>query len=159
MMRITAYIAVALALTAACTSEPVVHTVDVIFPTDAPTAWRQVRDCRHSHEHDLNYVRVVANDLAYDRYLKWDAPFPVGATLLKLEYDDAACSHLVRYTAMQKREKGADPDRGDWHWQATSPQRTVDDNASISFCVGCHTAHCRDDNGTGFDLTCAEEPF
>lgn len=150
---------VALCAGLGCTSEPTTPAPEAIFPAEAPTTWRQVRSCRHSHEHELNYIRVVADDLAHDRYLQWDAPFPVGATLLKLEYSDAACQQLVRYTAMRKLAKGADPARGDWRWQATSPERVVDEDAPIKVCVACHQAHCRDDNGTGFDLTCAEEEF
>ncbi len=159
--RLAGRLAVGVALCAGlgCTSEPTTPAPEAIFPAEAPTSWRQVRSCRHSHEHELNYIRVVANDLAHDRYLHWDAPFPVGATLLKLEYSDAACQQLVRYTAMRKLAKGADVARGDWQWQATSPTFVVDTEAAIKVCVACHQSHCRDDDGTGFDLTCAEELF
>ncbi|MCB9740518.1 MAG: hypothetical protein H6747_14740 [Deltaproteobacteria bacterium] len=104
----------------------------------------------------MNHIRVLADDAAHDRYLNWDAPFPVGATLLKLEYDDAACSNLIRYTVMQKREAASDPERGDWRWQTVSPTREVLPSNTKS-CVGCHTVHCKESEGTGFDLTCAEE--
>ncbi len=150
---------VAGALLGACTGEVEAPPTAAIFPVEAPTTWREVRDCRHSHEHELNHIRVLADDAAYDPYLLWNAPFPVGATLLKLEYDDAACSHLIRYTAMKKLAKGSDLARGDWQWQAASPSLIVEEHAKVSQCVGCHKVHCREDNKTGFDLTCAEEIF
>lgn len=152
-------LAVGVASFCACTGEVEEPPPAPIFPAEAPTSWREVRDCRHSHEHELNHIRVLANDAAHDPYLLWNAPFPVGATLLKLEYDDGACSHLIRYTAMKKLPQGSDPSRGDWHWQASSPARVVEVHAKVSQCVACHKVHCREDNKTGFDLTCAEELF
>jgi hypothetical protein len=140
---------------AACSVEPQAAEAP-LFPADAPSTWQQVRDCRHSHEHELNHIRVLADPAAVGPYLGWNAPFPVGATLLKLEYDDDACSHLIRYTVMQKRAAGSDVERGDWRWQTVSPAREVLPSATAT-CVGCHRVHCSEADGTGFDLTCAEE--
>ncbi len=138
----------------ACATEPSAEVP--LFPANAPTSWQEVRDCRHSHEHELNHVRVLADLAAAGPYVGWNAPFPVGATLLKLEYDDDACGNLIRYTVMQKRAAGSDPERGDWRWQTVTPKREVVPSPTTS-CVGCHRVHCKDEDGTGFDLTCAEE--
>lgn len=127
------------------------------FAIDAPTTWREVRTCRHSHEHLLRHIRVLADDLAHDIYLNWNAPYPVDATLLKLEYDDAACTVLMGYTLMKKLAKDADPARHNWLWQRVDLQRHVIDGGAVLPCVDCHVHHCKEADNTGFDLTCAEE--
>lgn len=119
------------------------------------SAYDEVRDCRHSHEHELRYIRVLADALALEVYDLWDRPYPVGSTLVKLEYDDDACETVVGYTAMQKLEDGENPDGHDWWWQKLDPERRVLEEGAPFSCVDCHQHHCEPPNG--YDLTCAEE--
>lgn len=128
-----------------------------VFPADAERAWAEIRDCRHSHEHELRHIRVFASPTAAEPYqaLSPDVPYPVGATLVKLEYDDAACTDLLGYTALQKLEPGAQPAAGDWLWQRVSADRQVIEEGVLSRCIGCHEEHCTPPYG--YDLTCAEE--
>jgi hypothetical protein len=127
-----------------------------IFPADL-SAFTEVRDCRHSHEHELRHIRVIADALAFQNYDIWDHPYAVGSLLVKLEYDDEGCrdEDLLGYTAMVKLEEGENPEGGDWWWQTVSPERRVVEQGAPSRCIACHTVHCAPPNG--FDLTCAEE--
>src|SRR5690349_15522735 len=61
-----------------------------VFPADFERAYQEMRDCRHSHEHELHYIRVLASPSAQEPYLALspDVPYPEGAILVKLEYDD-----------------------------------------------------------------------
>ena len=127
-----------------------------VFSAEAETTWQETRDCRNSHEHELRHVRVFADAQAVGPFLNWDAPFPVGATIIKVEYDDEYCQVRVGYTAMQKGEVGSNPEGGDWFWQKLDADRKVLEQGAPHACVHCHEEHC-DPPEHGFDFTCAEE--
>lgn len=133
-----------------------------VFPADL-SAWAEARSCAHSHEHELRYIRVLVDAAAKVPYEKLNAdhPYPVGATLVKLEYDDSDCTQLLGYTAMQKRASGAYATGNDWRWQRVNNQRRVTEDGALSTCIGCHSHHCTEPAcgyvGCGFDLTCGEE--
>ena len=116
-----------------------------------------MRDCRPSHEHELRYIRVFASPSAQESYaaLSDATPYPVGAALVKLEYEDELCAELIEYTSMQKLEPGDNPVGGDWLWQRVSTEREVVENGAPWRCINCHTHHCAPPYG--YDLTCAEE--
>ena len=128
-----------------------------VFPENPELAWREIRDCRHSHEHELRFIRVFASPTAEDSYLALspDVPYPVGATLVKLEYDDPGYTELLGYTALQKQEPGVQPAGGDWLWQRVNADREVEEEGAMLRCVNCHAVHCEPPHG--YDLTCAEE--
>jgi hypothetical protein len=158
-------VALASAAAAACNGEPgpsdAGSEVDAgpmpSFPANYGASYQERRDCRPSHEHSLRYIRVMASESALAPYaaLSEDEPYPVGAVLLKLEYDDEDCAELVEYTSLEKLEPGANPAGGDWLWQRVSTEREVIENGAPWTCINCHTVHCAPPNG--YDLTCAEE--
>jgi hypothetical protein len=122
-----------------------------VFPDDYASTYQEVRDCRRSPDHDLNYIRVLASPDAVAPYQGRTLPFPVGAVVLKAEYADDACDDLDRFTVMRKEEAGYAPDSGDWSWQRVSRDFKVEpiDDAR---CIGCH-ALCPPPEG--YDFTCA----
>lgn len=129
-----------------------------VFPADFARTYTEMRDCRQSHEHELHYIRVLASPSALAPYtaLSPDMPYPEGATLLKVEYDEEDCAGpVVLYTAYRKLELNANPIGNDWLWQRVSPQREVIEQGAPWVCVNCHMHHCAPPNG--YDLTCAEE--
>jgi hypothetical protein len=128
-----------------------------IFPERPETQWAEMRDCRHSHEHELRFIRVFASPDAEASYLALspETPYPVGARLVKLEYDDAECTQLIGYTALEKLPAGTSPAGGDWLWQRVSPEREVMEEGAMPRCINCHEEHC--EPPYGYDLTCAEE--
>lgn len=130
---------------------------EVIFPANFIETYREMRDCRFSHDHDLHYIRVLASPTAQAPYaaLSPDTPYPISATLVKIEYDEEACSAPVQYTAIRKVAVGENPDGGDWRWQRVSVEREVLDDGAPARCVQCHTWHCAPPGG--YDLTCAEQ--
>jgi hypothetical protein len=127
------------------------------FPADFAEHYLEMRDCRFSHEHDLRSIRVLASETAQDSYARLtpDAPYPPGATLVKLEYDDELCTELLGYTVMHKLAPGENPAGYDWLWQRVGPDRQVLEQGATWTCVNCHTYHCAPPYG--YDLTCAEE--
>jgi len=128
-----------------------------VFPADLERTYTELRGCRESHEHELHFIRVLVSPSAIEPYqaLSPDLPYPEGATLVKLEYDDDACSELVLYTAYRKLAPNANLAGGDWLWQRVGPERDVIEEGAPWRCINCHTYHCAPPYG--YDLTCAEE--
>jgi hypothetical protein len=133
----------ALAL-AACGDEP-------RFPDDYADTYTEVRDCRRSADHDLHYIRVLADPDALAPYRDRTGEFPVGSILLKEEYDfaDGDCTgEILEWTVMQKTDS---PARLGWDWQRVDADRSIKtDNSSL--CSNCHSNCTAPD---GFDSTCA----
>lgn len=124
-----------------------------LFPADVEEAFAEARDCRRSIDHDLSFVRVFADAPAHGPYTTRAEPFPVGATVVKVQYADEDCADVVGFVAMQKRATGEASDSGDWTWQRTSAEREVLEHGDVQGCVFCHSA-C---NGAGgYDWTCTE---
>lgn len=126
-------------------------------------AWTEGRTCGFTHEHDLRYIRVMVDEAADVPYqaLEQNYPYPVGATLVKLEYDDEDCTELVGFTAMKKRAAGYSALGNDWQWQRLDAERNVLEDGEIRTCITCHQHHCTwpicGYEDCGFDLTCGQE--
>lgn len=160
--------AFALAL-AACDAPP--GSIEVLVPEDL-TGWTEMRDCRFTHEHELRYIRVLADDLAVEPYaaLSPEKPYPVGARMVKIEYFDKDCTELLGMTAYRKEPPGYWPEGHDWRWQNLDAERHVIEDGKVIRCVTCHEGHCTpkeqarpgraycDYPNCGYDLTCGEEP-
>lgn len=129
-----------------------------LFPASYADTYEEVRDCRRSGDHDLNYIRVVAAPDAVEPYQARDeaTPFPTGAVVLKEEYDpsDATCSgEIAQWTVMSKLSAGSSADTLDWHWQRVGTDRLVETDNEPR-CIGCHES-CGS-SLPGFDSTCAD---
>jgi hypothetical protein len=155
----------AVVVSAACSpaAEPP-PSIEAVWPSDYAASYTEVRPCRRSIDHDLGYVTIHADAAAAEPYVKRDKPFPVGATVLKVEYEDEACTTLRGFTVMKREAPGYDPDYGDWHWQKADAARlvTVDGRSSsppanppthVDRCVKCHDACGKAPDG--FDGTCS----
>jgi hypothetical protein len=124
---IIAFASWACSLLAGCGPEP-------LFPADWEQKFTEVRNCRRSGDHDLNFVRIYADAAALQPYQGRAMPFPTGAVVLKAEFAKSDCTEAVGFTAM-KREAGSD-----WHWQKLTPARAVTDDGKLVRCQGCHAA-------------------
>jgi hypothetical protein len=143
-------------LFASCGSEPG-DGPDELFPSDVEAQYAEMRTCRHSHEHELRFIRVFASATAEVPYatLSAEAPYPPGSTLVKIEYDDPECEEVLGYTVMRKLTEGENPQGGDWRWQRLDPERVMLEDGAPPRCINCHAQHCAPPHG--FDLSCAEE--
>ena len=111
------------------------------FPADYAASYVEVRDCRGSGDHDLNNIRILADPAALGPYQSRSAPFPVGAVVLKEEYDfgDLTCAGPIKqWTVMRRLPTGSAPATLDWAWQRVDVKRQVFD-VDAPRCVGCHT--------------------
>ena len=150
-------LAAALALLAGCSDDDTGDGLEPLFPADYTASYTEVRDCRRSTEHDFNMIRVLADDAALAPYRDRVDPFPVGAVVLKEEYEvgDTECAgEVIQWTVMVKTPEGEAPDQLDWMWQRVGRDRSVREEDGPG-CIGCH-ADCGDPPD-GYDGTCAME--
>lgn len=136
---------VLIGLVAACAGD------EPLFPADYASSYTEVRGCRRSADHDLHYIRVLADPEALAPYRDRAGEFPVGSIVLKEEYDfaDGDCTgELVEWTVMQKTASAA---RLGWDWQRVAADRSIE-SASSTLCSNCHASCVAPD---GFDATCA----
>lgn len=125
------------------------------FPADYAQSYTEVRNCRPSGDHDLNNIRILADPAALAPYQARAEPFPVGAVVLKEEYDfgDLACAGPIKqWTVMRRLEGGAAPQNLDWAWQRVDVDRKVE-SADEPRCIGCHKGCGVPPDG--YEWTCA----
>ncbi|HEY4181395.1 MAG TPA: cytochrome P460 family protein [Kofleriaceae bacterium] len=125
------------------------------LPADYTTSYTEVRNCRLSIDHDLNFIRVLAAPDALDIYNSRTGDFPVGAVVVKEQFgeDDDTCSGTPsRWTVMKKLAASETPDDLGWKWQQLGKNQKVDADADIERCTSCH-ADCGQ-SPDGYDGTC-----
>lgn len=129
--------------------------VEPLFPEDYDARYTEVRDCRGSGDHDLNNIRILVDAAAREPYEGRTVAFPIGAVVLKVEYDfgDATCEGPIKqWTVMRKLAADAAPSTLDWEWQRVDGDRTVVSEDEPR-CIGCHTGCGVAPDG--YDWTCS----
>ena len=72
--------------------------------------------------------------------------YPLGTIILKQKLFDAESKRVDFYTGMRKREKGYNPQAGDWEFFALDRKaRMVTARGKIESCIGCHQAYAESD--------------
>jgi Cytochrome P460 len=111
------------------------------FAADYASSYTEVRNCRHSGDHDLNYIRVLADPDALEPYMNRDNPFPVDSVVMKeeFEFDDVTCEGPLKQWTVMKKLADGDPNvpSSGWTWQKVSADRTVVSEDKDT-CMGCH---------------------
>ncbi|HEY3500428.1 MAG TPA: cytochrome P460 family protein [Polyangiaceae bacterium] len=153
-MRISATL-LAVVLAAGCSDDPEPQAPPPPFPADYADSYAEVRDCRKSGDHDLSFVRILADPRAAAPYQNRSDPFPDGAVVLKEEYefgDDTCSGEILQWTVMMKAH-AATAELG-WKWQRVDAQRRVAEE-NPPRCQNCHI-DCSGGSAIGYDYTCAE---
>ncbi len=122
-------------------------------PANWSESYSEVRACRRSGEHDLNFVRVFAAPGITEAYRSRSGPLPADETILKVEYADPDCREVTGYTSMRKDADPAFRDSDGWRFQRTNLSREVIDLDKEARCIGCHRACQAPD---GHDWTCTD---
>jgi len=72
--------------------------------------------------------------------------FPVGVVILKQKFEVAKARNPVLYTGMLKREKGYNPECGDWEFFTLSGDGiNVTARGRLESCMACHKEYARTD--------------
>jgi hypothetical protein len=125
----------------ACDGDGDEPAVEPFFPADYDASYTEARPCMPSGDHDLNNVRILVDAAARVPYEERMQPFPVGAVLLKEEYDfgDTTCEgELTQWTVMRRLAEGTATDTLDWAWQQVDADRNVV-SEDLPRCIACHT--------------------
>lgn len=154
-------VALSLAAVSACSDDssddPEPDAAPPLFPDNYRDTYTMVRDCRASTSHEFHKILVWADPTATVPYLERQEPFPVGAILLKEEFDfaDTACEdEVLRRTVMKRLPEGeGDPDHLGWLWQDLEPTGEVV-SVNDSLCYACHD-DCDGDPTGSYENTCA----
>jgi hypothetical protein len=138
MRRAATVLLACVGVSSACGSDGPDHRVP--FADDYASSYVEVRDCRRSGDHNLNFIRVVAPPDIAAVYQGRTDPFPDGAVVLKEEYDfadDTCAGPVTRWTAMVRDESASDT--LGWTWYDVAADRRVVSLDQPS-CYGCHSA-------------------
>jgi hypothetical protein len=143
-------------LIAACSGSDAPSTSPAAsFPADYANSYVEVRGCRKSADHELDFVRVLADPAALAAYTERQSAFPDGAIVLKEQYDpsDDSCSGSIAQWTVMVKNQAASARKG-WDWQRVDAERKVVESNTAS-CINCH-AGCTGTPQPGYDFTCTE---
>lgn len=108
-----------------------------VIPSDYKSHFVEVRNCRVSVEHGLEYVRIRTAPEHAAIYDSGPYPFPAGALVVKEQYGDARCTQPTGFTVMRK-ESGSGGGDGEWaFFRLDRRERTVEHGRPTT-CVSCH---------------------
>lgn len=134
-------IALVVTVVVACNDDGDEPAAEPLFPEDYAASFTEARPCMPSGDHDLNNVRILVDPAARVPYEERMEPFPVGAIVLKEEYDfgDTTCTGDVKqWTVMRRLAAGSAADTLDWQWQQVDDARDVV-SEDLPRCIACHT--------------------
>lgn len=73
-------------------------------------------------------------------------PYPVGTFVIKEKLPSKSSNQPELFTGMLKREKGFNPEAGDWEFMVIDgPAKSITTRGKISSCLDCHSRHQRTD--------------
>jgi hypothetical protein len=140
-----------LATTSACNSD---FDAEVAFAANYQTTYQKLHSCKASQHPAAKYVETWLSPDAKEAWAAYAAlpegstatvALPVGAVLVKTQFDDAACKELKNFTVMEKLAVGAAPTTGDFRWQHVDIDGACLNCDNGSACSSCHTQPaCRD---------------
>jgi hypothetical protein len=122
------------------------------MPTAIPRDFRvhfaklnHARFASQGHLVDRFWVDVYANDAGRALYDGKAASAPVGAMLVKDSFEHKVDGETQGPVfVMEKKEKGYDPDHGDWRWMVVTAKGEVAGDGKLQACAACHDDAPRD---------------
>jgi hypothetical protein len=90
--------------------------------------------------HADKFITVYVNDLGRKAMLEMKNPaFPKGSVIVKEKFMNQSISEPELLTVMIKREKGFNPETGDWEYMVTDGAgKTVQARGKLENCQACH---------------------
>ncbi|HZS43873.1 MAG TPA: cytochrome P460 family protein [Blastocatellia bacterium] len=119
-----------------------------------PQQLKEVSESPHGHK----YVIVYVNDIGKHAMLKERSPhFPEGSVIVKEKMTTAESPTPELLTVMVKREKGYNPDNGDWEFMVVDGGgKNIQARGRLENCEVCHQAEKKTDFVTRRYLTYAQ---
>jgi hypothetical protein len=102
------------------------------------TRMNRARYVSNGHAAGRYDVDVYANALAKEPLVAERGEVPVGARVIVEHFERAGATHAGPLMMMEKREKGFDPERGDWRYVVVGTGGELVKDGIIESCAGCH---------------------
>lgn len=92
--------------------------------------------------HGEHWIHVFVSRSGTNAMTTGKGTYPEGTVILKQKFTDAAGTKTEFYTGMRKREKGYNPELGDWEFfMLDSGGYHVTARGKIESCMDCHTKY------------------
>jgi hypothetical protein len=114
---------------------------DAGIPADYETTFAKMSAARivsSGHASGRWDVDVLANDVAKEPLATGHGAVAVGAKVIAIHYERAGGGGRGPLMMMEKREKGYDPEHGDWRYVVVASSGEVVKDGPIESCAGCH---------------------
>jgi hypothetical protein len=110
-------------------------------------AWREsVPDHRRLTANRSAFIHVFVTSEGAAAMKDSAAVFPVGTLIFKQKFATATAKEPELYTGMLKREKGYNPDCGDWEFFTVAGNgKVVTARGRIDSCIECHKEYPKSD--------------
>ena len=86
---------------------------------------------------ETGFIKVFVNDIGQEAMFA-KASFPVGSVVVK-ERHPTKVSGVEFCTVMRKREKGYNPDCGDWEFTVLNKESVPTETGRLKNCMACHS--------------------
>ena len=114
---------------------------DAGIPADYETTFTKMSESRfvsNGHAAGRWDVDVLANAAAKGPLAADHGEVPVGAKVIQVHYERLGPGGRGPLMMMEKREKGYDPDHGDWRYVVIAGSGELVKDGPIDGCAGCH---------------------
>jgi hypothetical protein len=92
--------------------------------------------------HGGKYYHVYVSKEGLPILKEGKGTYPVGAIVLKEKFSDETAKTTELFTAMVKREKGFNPEAGDWEYFVISGDtKKIEQRGKIESCINCHESY------------------
>ena len=103
-----------------------------------PTANDYERE-RKTNPHVSTFITVYVNNIGRKAMFARNPQFPEGSIIVKEKIHDYETRKPVLYTIMRKRERGYNPELGDWEFSVVGPNGSeVQGTGKLENCQSCH---------------------
>ena len=96
------------------------------------------RFASRGHLRDRFDVDVYVNAPAKTAWESGAHEYPVGAVLVKDQFDHGFADRAAGVLVMEKRAAGYDPEGGDWRWLVLGLNGGIEREGKIDACARCH---------------------
>ena len=108
--------------------------------------------------HGEHWIHVFVSPDGTNAMATGKGTYPEGAMILKQKFHDVTGTNTDFYTGMRKRERGYNPDWGDWEFFTLDASgHTVTARGKIESCLDCHEKYKGTDFVTRRYLTAKQE--
>ena len=119
---------------------PTPELMDVRTSTDCAAPIGGFGTYGPSNPHREKYITVYVNELGRKAMMEQRKPqFPEGSVIVKEKLSEPSSTSPELLTVMIKREKGFNPETGDWEYAVFDGTGTkLESRGKLSTCQGCH---------------------